>query len=161
MQPEIDISKTLANLMDVATAGFVLGLHIRFTTPTYLFQTYPKAWIEEYSRDGLLLRDPAVAWVLSNEGHVSWEELAPLDQDRVFERAAAHGLVHGVTMSLVRDGSRSLGGFARPDRYFTPGEIERIEAGMTELHEATASTRPLSPELRESLRRLSIAFTHP
>ena len=60
MQVDTDIPKTLAGLMEIATAGFVTGLHIRYTTPTYLFQTYPKAWIDEYSREGLLLRDPAV-----------------------------------------------------------------------------------------------------
>ena len=64
-------------------------------------------------------------------------------------------------MSLVRGESRSLGGFARSDRFFTPEEIEQIEAGMVQLHDMTASTQPLSPNLRESLRRLSVAFTHP
>lgn len=155
------IPKTLADLMEVAPAGFVTGLHIRFTTPTYLFQTYPKAWVEEYSRDGLLLRDPTVAWVFANEGHITWDELAPQDEFGVFARAAAHGLHHGLTVSLFRGGSRSLGGFARSDRAFTPEEIERIEAAMIKLHDITDSVQALPEGVRESLRRLSVAFTHP
>lgn len=161
MNPEADISKSLAGLMETATAGFAIGLHIRFTAPTFMFQTYPKPWAEEYSREGMVARDPTVAWGFSNQGHVNWADLEPQDEGGVLARARAHGLAHGLTVSVLREGSRSIGSFARSDRFFTPDEIARIESEMVGLHDATATVRSLPPELRDSLHRLSVAFTHP
>lgn len=161
MELTVDIPAILADLMKVAPAGFAIGLHIRFTTPVFLFQTYPREWVEEYSRDGLVARDPTVAWVFMNEGHVTWEELTSQDEAGVLERAAAYGLRHGLTVSVAGNGTRSLGGFARSDRPFTPDETERIEAAMKTLHATTDATQPLPESIRDSLRRLSIAVTHP
>lgn len=161
MGAEDDLLTTLTDLMEVAPAGFAVGLHIRFTTPTFMFQTYPKSWVEEYSRDALLTKDPTVAWAFANTGRVGWADLAGSDTDGVFPRAAAHGLRHGLMVSLLRDGSRSLGGFARADRAFTPAEEERLEACLGRLHAATALTRTLPDDLRDALHRLSVAFTHP
>lgn len=161
MDLDLDISKTLADLMRIAPAGFAMGLHIRFTTPTFMFQTYPDVWAEEYSREGMVARDPTVAWGFSNEGVIGWKDLEPLDSGQVLARARAHGLVQGLTLSLLRGGSRSIGSFARSDRDFTPDEIEKIESDMAGLHDATALARTLPEAVRESLHRLSVAFTHP
>lgn len=161
MKTDTVIAPHVERLMETAPAGFALGLHVRYTTPTYMFQTYPKAWLEEYSREGFLMRDPMVAWAFANEGHVTWAELSARDEAGVFQRAAAQGLRHGIATSIMRGGSRSIGGFARPDRPFTAGEIQQIEEAVTQLHDATASIRPLGEEVRDELHRLSVAFTHP
>lgn len=155
------IAPHIEHLMEIAPAGFALGLHVRYTTPTYMFQTYPKAWLEEYSREGFLMQDPTVAWAFENAGHIDWAELSARDEGGVIVRAAAHGLRHGITVSVVRGGSRSIGGFARPDRPFTADEAGRIEAYMTQLHDITDSIQALPDEVRDELRRLSVAFTHP
>lgn len=147
--------------MEIAPAGFAIGLHIRFTAPTFMFQTYPRDWAEEYSREGLVARDPTVAWGFSNEGVVDWKDLEQRDEAGVLARARAQGLSHGLTVSVFREGSRTIGSFARSDRYFTPGEIERIESDLVRLHDATATVRSLPDGVRESLRLLSVAFTHP
>lgn len=161
MISEADIPKKLAVLAGIATAGYAVALHIRYQTPTYLFQTYPSDWREEYGREGLLLRDPTVAWAFANSGARSWSESAREDTEGVMARAAAHGLRHGVTISLRPGGSLSIGNFGRADRDFTAGEVEAMDRIMTELHEATASAGPLPAETREGLRRLSVAFTQP
>lgn len=161
MAPEADLLTTLGDLIEVSPAGFAVGLHIRFTTPTFMFQTYPREWVEEYSRKGLLARDPTVAWAFANTGRITWADLEPSDTDRVFPQAAEHGLRHGLMVSLLREGSRSLGGFARSDRPFQEDEAERIESLLCRLHTATASARTLPEDLREALHRLSVAFTHP
>lgn len=161
MALDLHIPTTLADLMKVATAGFAIGLHVRFTTSTFMFQTYPSSWAEEYSREGLIARDPTVAWGFSNEGIIDWKELESLDDAGVLARARMQGLVHGVTVSLFREGSRSIGSFARSDRYFTQPELHQIEEAMIELHDSTASVRSLPEDVRESLHRLSVAFTHP
>jgi LuxR family transcriptional regulator, quorum-sensing system regulator SdiA len=161
MHTQLDIPDLLLALMEQAPAGFAIGLHIRYQTPALMFQTYPLDWLSEYSRDGLMMRDPTVVWGLANVGIKSWEALSDQDPAGVFERARRHGMAHGFAVSLDRGGSRSLGGFARGDRDFTPEEIETIQALMSALHGATASATPLAPETRETLRRLSVAFTQP
>jgi LuxR family transcriptional regulator len=161
MQPLVDLPRTLADLMEDATAGFAIALHVRFATPAFMFQTYPRAWLDEYSHDGLIARDPSVAWGFANEGHIAWSELAHADEAGVMKRAAEAGLRHGLAVSVLRDGSRSIGGFARPDREFTEEEAQRIEDAMLRLHLSTAAVRALPEGVRESLRRLSVAFTHP
>lgn len=161
MRTRTVIAPHVERLMETAPAGFALGLHVRYTTPTYMFQTYPRAWLEEYSREGFLMRDPTVAWAFENEGRITWAELSAQDEAGVLERAAAQGLLHGLTVSMVGGGSRSIGGFARPDRPFTAAEVAQIESSVTQLHDATASAQPLPEEVRENLRRLSVAFTHP
>ncbi len=161
MKPNVDISAVLSKLMEIAPAGFAVALHIRFTSPAFMFQTYPKGWIEEYSRDGLVAHDPTVAWAFSNEGHVAWADLVPQDRAGMLQRAASHGLRHGLAVSIARPGDRSLGGFARADRDFTPDEVARIEAAVAELHDSTDPAQPIPADVRESLHRLSVMVTHP
>ncbi len=162
MSEPVDIPQQLAALMDLAPAGFAIALHVRFTSPLYLFQTYPDDWLAEYSRDGLVMRDPTVAWGFAHVGTTDWAALGgPAEPDGVMARAAAHGLRHGITVSLLRDGSRSLASFARSDRPFDAEEVAAIEEAAVALHDATASAQPLSADSREAIRRLSVAFTHP
>ncbi|TNC52828.1 transcriptional regulator [Rubellimicrobium rubrum] len=161
MNTSIDIPAELAELKIIAPAGFAVALHVHFTTPAYLFQTYPTKWIEEYGRDGLVMQDPVVAWSFANTGTIAWKALAPSDRAGVLARAAAHGLNHGIGVSLIERDSRSVAFFARTDRAFSPDEVARIEAGVATLHDATDPDQPLGPEAREGLRRLSVAFTHP
>jgi LuxR family transcriptional regulator len=161
MSVETELTRHLERLQGVATGGFAIGLHIRFATPSYMFQSYPKAWLDLYSREGLLMRDPAVAWAFAQEGKVRWADLEPEDSARVFERAREYGLVHGMTLSLVREGSRSIGGFARRDRFFDPEEIDALEDGLGVIHDMTHGGQPLPESVRAGLRRLSVAFTHP
>lgn len=147
--------------MDQSPAGFAVALHIRYQSPAYLFQTYPVAWLQEYSRDGLLMHDPTVAWALTQRGAVLWADLEDRDPAGVIARARGHGLLHGFTIGLEREGSLSMAGFARADRPFAPAELRGIGALVDRLHDATAQVAPLSPETREALRRLSVAFTQP
>ena len=161
MHEQLDIPDLLLALMEQAPAGFAIGLHVRYQTPSLMFQTYPVNWLTEYSHEGLVLHDPTITWAAGHLGLISWEELKDQDPAGVFEKARAHGILHGFAVSLERGGSRSLGSFARGDRAFAPEEMETSRALMTTLHDATASTSRLSPETREALRRLSVAFTQP
>jgi LuxR family transcriptional regulator len=161
MSEPVDIPQQLASLMDLAPAGFAIALHVRFASALYLFQTYPDEWLAEYSRDGLVMRDPTVAWAIANTGHRDWSLFDSSDPGGVMARAAAHGLRHGVTIGLERGGSRSLASFVHPDRSFDAAEVEEMERRLAMLHDATASAQPLDSQAREAIRRLSIAFTHP
>jgi LuxR family transcriptional regulator len=150
----------LGNLQIRAQSGYAIALHVRFTTPTYLFQTYPEAWSDHYSAAGLVMQDPTVAWAFDNVGVIRWRDLAAVDREGVLAEAARHGLVYGFTLSQDRGGSRSLSSFSRDDRDFSEAEIAAIVAIADELHDLTAGAESLPPETREELRRLAVRFTH-
>jgi LuxR family transcriptional regulator len=155
------IASVLGELQKHAELGYAIALHVRFTTPTYLFQTYPEDWSEYYTSAGLVMQDPTVAWAFEHTGTIRWRELTDADTAGVLRAAADHGLTYGFTLSQDRGGSRSLSSFSRPDRDFTDAEILGITDLADELHDLTADGNSLNAETREHLRRLSVRFTHP
>lgn len=138
-----------------------MAFHIRFTTPTYLFQTYPQDWIAKYSQEGLVMQDPTVLWGFENTGSISWADLTAQDAHGVMEKARGYGLEHGLTIAIEEGDSRSICSFARSDRAFTAAEVGELEAATQELHAATLTLDTNSPELRDALKKMSIDFTHP
>jgi LuxR family transcriptional regulator len=161
MDTQAEISQLLATLKDRAPAGYAIALHLRFTTPTFLFQSYPKEWIDYYSQNGLVMRDPTVHWGFDNTGTIRWSELRDLDADQIIAKAADHGMRHGVTVVLEAEGTRSLSSFTRGDRDFTDAEVEEIAGIVARLHQMTSQTKTLTQATRDRLRGMSITFTHP
>lgn len=155
------IPDLLAKLMELAPAGFAVGLHVRYLAPTYMFQTYPVEWLEEYSHQGFAMQDPTIAWALGNRGVIAWDYLRDRDAAGVFDRAREHGLVHGFSVSYESEGSLSAGSFVRGDRAFSPEEMDAVQGVLAELHRVTAPAPPLPDGTRDALRRLSVAFTQP
>ncbi len=161
MDHQTEIQKCLTHLQGLAPAGYAMAFHVKFTTSDFLFQTYSKDWIEVYSQEGLLMKDPIVAWTFSNNGWIRWTDLAADDPAGVLERAKAFGMNYGFAAAIERMGSRSVMGFSRTDREFTDAEIAEIMEISEKMHDTTASAGTLSPETREVLRKMSISFTHP
>jgi LuxR family transcriptional regulator len=155
------IALVLGEMQDQSPAGYAIALHVRFTTPTYLFQTYPESWSDHYSKNGLVMQDPTVAWAFEHTGTIRWRDLASSDAAGVLTAAAGHGLAYGFTLSQDRDNSRSLSSFSRSDRDFTDAEIAAIVDLADELHDLTANGASLSAETRDNLRAMSVRFTHP
>ena len=150
------ISKILASLRSAYPAGFAIALHIEFTAPKYLLQAYPADWIDTYSREGLVLHDPAVRWGFAHTGAVRWSALDDPGEARVMARAAEHGLRYGVTLALDAGGSRSMAGFARGDRVASDAEIARLTDDLAALHALTQGLETLTPQFHETLKRMSI-----
>lgn len=151
------ISTLLARLHAASPAGFAIALHVRFTAPRYLFQSYANAWLDTYSREGLVLHDPVVRWGFGNEGAIRWSALE--DPAGVMARAAAHGLRHGAVIAFVRDGSRTMAGFARADREPRDEEIAALRSILEELHDLTATIETFSPDVHRTLKQMSIYLT--
>jgi LuxR family transcriptional regulator len=159
MAQSTSIAESLRDLDEFSPSGFAIALHIRFTTPVYLFQTYGRRWMDHYSEHGLVVNDPTVHWGLGHTGRIRWSDLQPLDSAGVLTAARNHGLGHGVTVSIL-NGTRSIASFARDDREYDDFEMDTIEDLVTELHEKTASRFELSSADRSALRDLSIRLTH-
>lgn len=159
MIPGGEIASWLQELAGRATAGFAVGLHQGPHAPRFLVQTFPVAWSRAYADEGLVLRDPGFAWAIAGTGWRDWRDFAAEDSGGLLARAARHGMRHGVIVAVLRGGSRSTGGFARPDRPFDPAEARALEAILGRLHDATAPGALLDPAQEEALRRLSVAFS--
>ena len=150
----------LEHLEPLAPSGYALAFHIRFTTPTFLLQTYPKAWTDLYSQNGYVMSDPTVAWGFESTGTARWSDLAPQSHP-VMQASADHGLVYGVTCAVETDGSRSLCSFSRADREFTDAETADLADHVAELHRLTTGLDAFSPIAAERLRKMSVRLTHP
>ncbi|MEM6277695.1 MAG: autoinducer binding domain-containing protein [Pseudomonadota bacterium] len=150
------LAHELETLGETSPSGYAVGLHVRFTSPSYLFQTYPPAWNEFYSSQGLVMRDPTVTWGFANEGAVRWSALAGDDTAGVLSRAAEHGLIYGVAGSVLSGGSRTIAGFARADREFTDDEMSVLMSAVTKMHDLTADEQSVSREDRATIQAHSI-----
>jgi LuxR family transcriptional regulator len=160
MTQRAGIAALLHELDRRSPAGFAIALHIQFTTPRYMFQTYAKRWLDHYTASGLVLRDPVVRWGMQNVGRMRWSELEAMDDAGVMEQAKDYGLMNGAAIAIVLLGSRSVAGFARADREYEAGEMLEMEDLLSQLHRATIGLGRLSAGDQRALTALSIKLTH-
>jgi len=160
MTPRASIAALLQEMDRQSPAGFAIALHIRFTTPTYLFQSYPGRWLEYYSAEGLVLYDPTVHWGLQNFGHIRWGDLEPIDSRGVLKKAKDFGLMNGVAIAVMQSGTRTIGSFARADRDYHDEEMQDLESLLSQLHATTVGASELSQADKRALTELSIRLTH-
>ena len=159
MTQRVSVAALQLDLDRRSPAGCAIALHIRFTTPTFMFQTYSKRWMDQYSASGLVLHDPVARWGLHSVGRIRWADLEAIDTEGVLERAKDFGLMNGVAISILISGSRSIAGFARADRDYDEIEMEELESILALLHRETIDQGRLSKSDREALTQLSIQLT--
>lgn len=159
MNQTADIATQIFELDLLSPAGFALGLQIDYTTPRFMFQTYPKKWLEVYNAKGLLMYDPVVQWGFQNTGAVRWRDLRDDDPKGVMTQAARYGMCYGITFSTTHGKSRSVGGFARSDRDYLDVEIDELAATVMQLHKMTAKLTKLSNPDVIALKRMSNRLT--
>lgn len=152
MSVKTGIDLELHQLALVAPAGYFIGLHIRFTSPLFTFQTYDQAWIDHYTENGYVLRDPMTAWGFSTTGAIRWSDDNLLDPFGLFDECARYGLNYGVTVSCGPIKSRTIASFARSDREFRDDEIATISSIVHRLHDMTEPPEELTKAQIEALR---------
>lgn len=153
IRARIDVE--LQNLARLATSGYFIGLHIRFTSPLFTFQTYDQRWIDHYTENGYVLRDPMTAWGFSRTGWIRWSDPALLDPFGLFKEAERYGLQYGATVSCGPIKSRTIASFARPDREFRDDEIAKIEKTVLRLHDLSEPPDALTEAQIEALRMIA------
>lgn len=162
---QFDISEILGQLRDMSPAGYALGFQIKYTTPKFMFQTYPKDWLDHYAKSGLLMQDPTLGWGFENTGVIRWDALTDQDPAGVIRQAAEYGAKFGITCAHespgAADGVRSIGSFSRGDRDFSETELAEILELFGKLHDFTAENAQLSAETVMQLKNMSILVTHP
>lgn len=155
------INDLLSQIQDLAPSGFAIGFHIRLTSPEFMFQTYPKGWLDVYAQKGFLMVDPTVRWGFSETGAIRWSEMEHLDDVGVLKQSAAYGMIYGLAIANETGESRSIAGFSRPDREYTDQEIAVLVDLVQKVHDQTASQTGMSTELQAELRALSVKMTRP
>lgn len=161
MSGTAEIERIVTALDSQSPSGCAIALHIHFTTPEYLHQTYSKAWSAIYSENGYVMQDPTVSWSFRNNGTIRWSDLAAQDTMNIYQKAGAYGISHGFACGVEHGGTRSVAGFARPDREFEAAEMQAIEALVLDLHAQTALPGTNPAAIREVFRQLSARFGRP
>jgi LuxR family transcriptional regulator, quorum-sensing system regulator SdiA len=152
--------RELQKLERHANAGYFAALHIRFTSPLMMFQTYDQAWTDHYTNNGYVLRDPMTAWAFSTTGWTRWSNPDLHDPYGIFDEAARFGLKYGVTISTGAIASRTIVSLARTDREFSDAEIGEIREVVLHLHEMTDPPESLTPAQAEALRCIASGDRH-
>lgn len=104
--------------------------------------------------------DPFVRWGFANNGAIRWSELGDLDDQNIMEQSLAYDMAYGVAIATETDGSRSVAGFAHPEREFTDTEIDALKQHVQDLHVLTASKDGKADNVRAELQSLSVKMTH-
>ena len=145
-------------LRHVAPLGVHIALRIGFAFPLEEINTLPAPWVEQYSRQRLMMYDPVMRWAYTNTGAIRWSALEGQDDQRkVLQQAKTFGLKFGVTVSVADeagDGQRSFGSFLRSDREFSDLEVNLLRAYMTRRHTETAPPTNLTRAELEALRMI-------
>lgn len=150
----------LEDLRLLAPAGYFIGLHIRFTSPLMIYQTYDQGWVNHYTVNAYVLRDPATIWGMANTGVIRWSDPAFADPHNILPEAAAFGLRYGVTVACGPSSSRSIAGFARSDREFTEQELYMVRSCVERMHDRFAQPATLTAAQLEALRCLAEGDRH-
>jgi LuxR family transcriptional regulator, quorum-sensing system regulator SdiA len=148
------VAEKLGILDAFCDRGFALAIHIRYTRPTLLYQTYDQAWADHYSEKGLMLSDPVVHWGLTQSGWIEWSSLADGDPEGVIAAAVAHGLTNGWTYSVGPASSRTIAGVPRSQPY-SDAERAQVRALIDEIHDLTEDFESFPPAVQDQLRNLS------
>jgi LuxR family transcriptional regulator len=160
MSIKAGIDLELHQLDLLAPAGYFLGLHIRFTAPLMTFQTYDQVWLDHYTDNGYVLRDPMTAWGFSTTGWIRWSDPRVPDPFGIFKEAARFGLNYGFTIACGPIRSRTIASFARSDREFTDNEIKLAESIVTRMHDVTEPPEELTRAQVEALRCIAGGDRH-
>lgn len=149
------IDGELARIGRIATAGYFLAVRNRGTSPVMAFQTYPQKWIDQYTDNAYVLRDPITTWALTVGGTIRWSSPFLPDPFRIFRLAAEHGLRFGASVAHGPLGALTICSVAREDRELTDAEIEEVKAIVIGLHERIDLPKELSASHKEILMILA------
>ena len=157
-QPELN--RLLSELGRAAPAGFAVGLHIRFAAPLITVHSYDSEWLEHYTANAYALRDPMVAWCLSNTGTIRWSDLTIPDPFDIWGQAASFGLKYGVAISCGPMDSRTIVGVSRSDREFDDQEMKRIEEIVLQMHDISKPPTELTKAQVQALQCIADGDRH-
>lgn len=150
---EVNVATVLGELGGICDLGFALAIHVRFTRPTLLYQTYAIDWVDLYSEKGYMLSDPTVHWGLSNTGSIEWTQLQDRDPEGVISAAQDYGIQNGWTYATGPATSRSFGSMASSTP-LSAAIRARCCAIIDDIHRLTDGFEGLPKPVQDRLRTL-------
>lgn len=147
------VAQYLGRLEEICDRGFALAIHIRYTRPTLLYQTYSQDWADHYSVKGYMLSDPVVRWGLTHTGWVEWASLTGDDPEGVIAAAVSFGLTNGWTYATGPVGSRTIAGLPRSTA-FSQDELDELGRIVDAIHDATEGFEQFPAATQDKLRNL-------
>lgn len=147
--------KSHEDVREIAKTGYYIALRVGFAFPLEEVNALPQAWVDHYTTHRFMLHDPVIRWNYANTGAITWGEIDLPDPMRVLDQAQTFGLRYGVAVACFdgnREGQRSFGTFARPDREFERAEIDALHAYVLQLHHAKAPPTNLTNAELEALK---------
>ena len=151
---DVAIAKLLGRLTALCDSGFALAVHIRYTRPTLLYQTYSQEWADHYSENGYMLSDPVVHWGLTHTGRVEWNTLTDQDPAGVIAAAVSFGLTNGWTYAVGPASTRTIAGLPKSGVPFSAAEVAEIIRIVDSIHELTEGFDNFPAALQNALRTL-------
>ncbi len=148
------VAQYLGRLAALCGSGYALAVHIRYTRPTLLYQTYSQAWADHYSEKGYMLSDPVVRWGIMHTGRIEWNSLVDQDPEGVIAAAVSFGLTNGWTYATGTASTRTIAGLTRSGGPFSPEDVAEIIRIVDAIHDVTEGFEAFTPELQNTLRTL-------
>jgi LuxR family transcriptional regulator, quorum-sensing system regulator SdiA len=146
------------SILRISPSGFYLALRVGFTFPEEELNRLPNAWVDHYTRHGLVVHDPLMKWVYANQGVARWSGIDIPDPQSVRVAALAHGLAFGAVASattLAERGKRSYALFFRADRDFLDDELATLGQLLETLHSGSKLERKLTANEIEALQLIA------
>lgn len=146
------------SILQMSPSGFYLALRVGFTFPEEELNRLPDPWVEYYTRHGLVVHDPLMKWIYTNQGIARWTDIDVPDPQDVRVAAGQHGLRFGAVASATtaaERGKRSYGLFFRADREFEQTELTSLQVLLATLHDGSRLERKLTANEVEALQLLA------
>jgi LuxR family transcriptional regulator, quorum-sensing system regulator SdiA len=150
------VQEHLGGLGRLCDTGYLLAVHIRYTRPTLMFNTYPQDWLDAYSESGFMMLDPVVGWAMNEataEGQMAWSDLRANDPAGVIAASAAHGLHNGVSCAIGPITSRTIGSITRTTA-FSPADRDTAFAHVQAIHDLTQGLESMPGDVQAQLRAI-------
>ncbi|SDF19829.1 autoinducer binding domain-containing protein [Limimaricola pyoseonensis] len=144
----------------IGRLGFAAILRVSKGKPTHVENRFDTEWRRVYDQRSYFLRDPLIAWALTHDGCIGWDDPSVVDPFGVIGEARAHGMRYGMTVATGSAETRSFCGLARADRDFTESERLAALAAIERLHGGPIGQVVLTEAQREALQLMAAGERH-
>ena len=129
--------RDVVRIREMTTAGFVVGLQIKWAGPAHWHNEFDPEWAETYQKRNYFISDPIFYYARLYEGARRWSEVPFPDVGSVQKKGAKFGLNYGVIIPKKHQRVMSFLSVGNSDREFSDDEInefsEMLDRWISEL----------------------------
>lgn len=116
----------VARIRELTTAGFVVGLQIKWAGPAHWHNEFDSEWAETYQNKNYFVSDPIFYYARLYEGARRWSEVPFPDVGKIQKKGAKFGLRFGVIIPKKHQRVMSFLSVGHSEREFTEIEIQEL-----------------------------------